>query len=297
VTAPGLLSVAAVFIALFGCGATGQDDVVGGSVEDVTEAVPAEVAGDPAAASWREVVSEFSVGDSTFAFELMSAGDTPSSVLINEVWGSFNRIAALTTEYGPVTSLEIFEAFAPAGSEPHPFLFAAHEDEALAIGRSGADLAVKFLDGHGLTVDKGVPSACVSPNFLPPIAPFTYSDITENRIDIDGLAIYTCLGSPLRTGVGDPSGCERFHPSKRLTATACNDTSSISSTTPRFTIDGLADRFPITLRPGANRTVTLQPVSPVPQPFLSRSIGIEGTNNTEDSRNAQNHVGAVGNPP
>jgi hypothetical protein len=289
-----VLSLSAA-LATVGCSA-GEDVLTTEELTGDLPVDPGETGNDIAAEP--ELLHEIEFGDSRFTF--VSVSNTESRFIhIGEKFSTVERLAALSAKFGDVTSLEAFYAFASEGMEPHPALIAAHEAEALALGRGQTELAPRVLDAGSLPLDKAAPFACVSPNFMHDISPFTWSDVTVNGIGIDGISIYTCLGAPLKTGQGtSPTGCEQFHPTKLLKMVVCNDSSSQDTFKPKVIMDGLTDFFTPTLSPGFNYSVTMQPSPPPPGGAINmRYMGIVGTNKTAHSSNAQHHVGAVGNPP
>jgi hypothetical protein len=212
-----------------------------------------------------------------------------------ETLQSNDLLTALTNEYGPLTSLEVFLALAPEGSEPHPDVLAAHEGEARALGRSGDVLAVQVHDGRDLAVEKSVAVECNRqlPNSFFDVQPFVPRDFTVTNIDIDGVLLFTCLGNV--RGTGTPTGCTRYHPSKLLRMSACNDTVSVDPITVTMFLDGLASRFPDVVAPGTGKRYTVSPVPPpLPNPIRNRTMAVRSQNNPAHAVNASIHVGVVG---
>ena len=135
-----MVSLLVACAGLFACGA---DD----SASEQAAAQDSEAASTGAEL---ERLHELTVGDQTLTFAWLPGDpedrsvDAPGNVLLNYTFREHDVLGALTREHGLLTSLEVFAAFAPAGSEPDPKLIASHPREAAAFGR--ADLAPKQLD-------------------------------------------------------------------------------------------------------------------------------------------------------
>lgn len=107
------------------------------------------------------VLNRLSFEDLELAFHWLGAGRVESGrgqIGIEESFGSVDYVGTLRRQYASLTALEIFEAFAPPDIEPHPALVQQHEAEALAYGRSGAELGVRVIDGRSLDIDKALPA-------------------------------------------------------------------------------------------------------------------------------------------
>jgi hypothetical protein len=175
------------------------------------------------------VLSEFAADGYSFSFQLVDKDESaqdPGSILIIDKFTGYDRLGPLTEQFGHLTSLETFLAFAPEGQAPHPALVAAHEDEARAFGRS--DVAtVLHLDGRNLPLEKAELSCPTS--LYPLITPLKYSSKEVTTVTIPQTQIYLCTGSPPKVGVGKPSGCTQHPVTKYQVAIAC---SSIRSREP-----------------------------------------------------------------
>ena len=208
----------------FGEGSASRDDSNAEGLEaDPSSTAPAE-----------QLLNRFSFEDLTLAFYWMGPGSSESQegrIAIEETFHAADYLGGLRNQYGSVTSLEIFKAFAPDGLAPHPALLAQHEREARAFGRN--DPHVLELEEYRASVDKSVPVNCNN-QVLPDISPGVYSDQKTRDIAADGQLFYLCVGSPQKAGsVAQPSsnlGCALQDSDEELTVGICNDTASKNPT-------------------------------------------------------------------
>lgn len=205
---------------LAGCGASGADDEVTSSV------TPTE-----------ELLTTISYEDLELSFYEMDATGTEGEygqIAIEEGFRSVDYLGALREQYGSLTALEIFEAFAPDGLEAPAALVAAHEAQALAFGRAGEELEARDIDVSTLSVNKAIQANCQS-QVLPNISPGVYGSTVSRDIDADRKYFYTCVGSPQKVGGPQASpntniGCARLSNKTELTVGICNDSASTRST-------------------------------------------------------------------
>lgn len=220
------------------------------------------------------------------------SGDVASqegSLAISESFGT-DYVGALREQYGPLTSLELFNAFAPAGAEPHALLVARHEGEARAYGRSGDGLAVLDVDVRTLNIDKSVPANCQS-QILPNISPGSYTEIQSTDAGVDGRYVFTCTGAPKVSGIKDvPNaalGCEMHFASKELTVGLCTDSVNTGHTafyTSQFNpIHGTTATWRGDVAKNTVRRFTLTPDGFPLAP--NRSLAVLGRNSTNDVNN------------
>jgi hypothetical protein len=243
---------------------------------ELAEAMPVTASGMRA-----EVLHEFSVRDGqTFVFTLLASEAGASEIAISDQFtNGFDHYAALTERHGLLTSLETFLAFAPEGMQPRPELVEAHGPEALGLGRD--DLTVKLLDGFEpqLLVDKAEFSPeCESTGFYNDffILPLRWKEEAANLIvkivDVD---IFGCVGTPQITGVGSPTGCERYGANALLRMYACNGNFGASPMLSKFFTEGAGDVSAVPVPVGTSRRVTRNPFQPAPgQPVITRNLSV-----------------------
>jgi hypothetical protein len=254
-----------------------------------------------------QVLNRLSFEDLELTFYWMGPGSIDGQrgqIGIEESYGSVDYLGALREQHGQVTALEIFQAFAPAGMEPHEALIARHEAEALAYGRGVNDLEARTIDAHALPVDKAIPANCDSQVF-PNILPRVYSNKQQRDIGADGQLFYLCVNSVFQAGgpIAQPTtniNCSLQHGKYELTVGICNDTASVNST--EFwtqTNDVRGSRFTTqrtSVAPGmTGRFTTL----PLPPPFDRpgiRSLGVIGRNSTANVANFHRQLSALGVP-
>jgi len=247
------------------------------------------------------VLQRFTFEDLDLSFEWMGEGDSPEGLVgIGETFGSVDYLAALRDAYGPVTSLEIFKAFAPEGMTPHSLLVASHEGEALALGRTGAELDVLDIDGRTLSIDKSIPANCQA-SVLPNISPGTYGFISQRDIGADGQLFFLCVAQFGQPGSGSVAtttsnlGCARQDSNKELTVGICNDSASVNPTEFFVQTSNPLNRTTQT-RPSVPSNqigrFTIRPSSPV---FLQIiSLGVIGRNSTANTANFHRQVAGLG---
>lgn len=296
-----LRSLSPASVILLACACSSADLT---SYEDVSPASDSdEPAGEslaaPAnAAAMEEVLNTLQFEDLELSF--IWIGDVSSaegSLAINETF-SVDYVGALREQYGRLTSLELFHAFAPEGAEPHPLLAAQHEHEARAYGRSGEGLAMLDVDARTLSIDKSIPANCQS-QILPNISPGSYTEIVSTDAGVDGRYVYTCAGSPKVSGITDAQvsalGCERHIRDKELTVGLCNDSASIQSTefyTSIFDIvHGPSTTFRSNVSPNGIGRFTLPPTTVIGG---ARDLAVRGRNSASNVINFHRQFTGVG---
>jgi hypothetical protein len=219
----------------------------------------------------------------TFTFTLLpSDTGSPGEIVISDQYFDVDHYSALTQQYGQLTALETFLAFAPPGMDPHPALVAAHESEARALGRAG-DLAVKIVDGLGpeVLVEKTIPAVCQANSFYQDslILPLRWRDGGPNfLVSVNNVEIFGCIGNPPVSGVGNPTGCEKFGAGALLRMYACNDSFSLAPMESRFFTESGGEAFAEGVAPGGTRRVTRNPFSPPPGPVIARTLAVRVKN-------------------
>jgi hypothetical protein len=266
-----VLSIAVLACATsIGCGTTSSGDPQEGDTPDVGMAETAVAA--------TEILNEFSIGGERYSFQLLK--DDPSGTIqLVQDYRDVDRLGILNEKHGMLTALEIFEALAPEGHEPHALLVATHESEARAYGRT--DLAVREFDGRNPLVEKDSPGLCTEQYTYGSISPLQWVEKGGfQRIDLDGVDFYMCAGLPQKSGQGNPSGCESFHPSYLLRVRVCNDGVSYDTVSYQFYnhFGAMVDPFATPIQPGDSRIVTLLPVANPPQPVVARRLAVKSKN-------------------
>jgi hypothetical protein len=255
------------------------------------------------ASDGEQLLNRFSYQDLQLSFYWMGPGSVESqegNIGVEQNFVGVDYVSALRQEYGPVTALELFKAFAPAGMEPHPALIAQHEGQALAYGRSGAELEVRELDGDTLSIDKAIPANCTA-TVLPNQSPLFYFTTLTRDVGLDGVYFFLCADSLGKNGSGiaptSSVGCAIQSGAKLLTVGICNDTASINPTefwTQRNDIRGnfSAVRRANVAPGGVGRFDEL----PIPAPFtaFNHSLGVIGRNSTANTANAHRQVMGIG---
>jgi hypothetical protein len=217
------------------CSANAGDPAnAGDELSAVGEGAPAS--NEPVASGSEQLLNRFTFQDLQLSFYWMGPDSIESQqgqIGIEEHFRSVDYLSTLREEYGALTALEIFEAFAPAGMEPHPALIAQQEAEARAYGRADDDLEARDIDGHALSIEKSLPANCTSA-VLPNISPLHYFVQSHVDVGIDGVLRFLCADSNAKNGsVSSPTsnlGCQLQTGSNLLTVGICNDTASINST-------------------------------------------------------------------
>ncbi|MEO8178812.1 MAG: hypothetical protein ABI895_08270 [Deltaproteobacteria bacterium] len=253
------------------------------------------------APSQPNVLQRFSFEDLDLSFEWMGEGDSSEGLVgIGETFGSVDYLEALRDGYGPVTSLEIFKAFAPEGMTPHPLLVTSHEGEALALGRTGAALDVLDIDGRTLSIDKSIPANCKEA-VLPDISPGTYALFSQRDIGADGQLFFLCVGQFGQPSSGSVAtttsnlGCALQDNNKELTVGICNDSASVDPTEFFVQRSNPLNRTTQT-RPSVPKNqigrFTIRPSSPVFQGIIG--LGVIGRNSTANTANFHRQVMGLG---
>jgi hypothetical protein len=278
----------------FACGGVDVSDMSepGNVQETVTEAAADAEATDADS----DIIHHFTINDEEITFHWLGHADPSGSdftIGIAESIRTVDHVRTLQAEYGAVTSLEIFNAFAPEGLTAHPALVAAHELEASAMGRSGDELAVQAIDGHQLAIDKAIPANCQT-LILPDISPGTWTQIQTTNVGLDGQFVYTCAGSPKKSGIIATKdtffGCSTFSVDKQLSVGLCNDSASPNSTE-FYTRKADSVGSSVTTRTSvaansAGRFMILPSVL-----GLARSLAVIGRNVVNDPNNHQQRTG------
>lgn len=276
----GTMAVLAAW-AVFGCSA--PNDLEGAASSDEAAETNIDPADDSEPSILPEILNRFTIGDETLTFQFLGADEAsgdPGSIALAHDFRNTNSVDTLTRDYGMLTSLEMVLALAPEGTVPHPTLVAAHESEAMAFGRT--DLGVMSVDGRGMAVEKNDQGACKEVNVYSSISPLAWVEKGGfQQIDLDGTFFYVCAGLPKKSGQGNPTGCENFHPSYLLRMAVCNDIDASG-----YPLDyafyrtsvRVIDPFYVPLQPGQSRTLTMLPVANPPQPVISRSLGVTSKN-------------------
>jgi len=223
-------------LSLTACGATGAEQ------QETSNGAPAEQQETSDGAPVEQLLTRFTFEDLELSFyEIRASGvdSAEADIGIEESYRSVDYLGALRKEYGAVTALEIFNAFAPADLEPPTALLAQHEPQARALGRTGADLEARVIDGSTLSVDKAIPSTCES-QVLPDISPGAYAPFSKQSFNVgaDGQLFYLCVGpsipfAPRGGPIASPTtnlNCLRQNNRNELTVGICNDTASANST-------------------------------------------------------------------
>jgi hypothetical protein len=227
------LSLCSLFLLACACSSTDAN------FDELSANTDSENAGELEAASNTpadEPLNTFRFEDLELSFYWVGPGSIESQqgrIGIQEVFGSADYVRALQAQYGRATSLEIFNAFAPEGLEPHPALVALHEAEASAQGRTGDELGVRELDVSALSTEKAIPANCQA-QVLPDISPGLYANIQTQNVGADGQYFYLCAGASKKSGSvaqpGNSLGCVLHRNDIELTVGICNDTASTNTT-------------------------------------------------------------------
>jgi len=241
-----------------------------------------------------QLLNRFNYQNLQLSFYWMGPGSVDSqegNIGIEQNFVGVDYVSALRKEYGALTALEIFKAFAPAGMEPHPALLAQHEGQALAYGRSGDDLEVRDIDADTLSIDKSIPANC-NATVYPDQSPLHYGIVSSQDIGLDGQYFFLCADSVAKHGgVGVPTnnvGCGIQPGARLLTVGICNDTASINSAefwTQRNDLRGNISTVQRTsVAPGG---VGRFDELPIPPPFTSinHSLGVTGRNSAANAAN------------
>lgn len=272
-------------LSLAACGATGAEQQF--EQQETSNVAPAE-----------QLLTHFSFEDLELSFyEIRARGvdSAEAEIGVEESFRSVDYLGALRKEYGSVTALEIFNAFAPADLEPPTALLARHEAQARALGRTGADLEARIIDASTLPVDKAIPSDCASQLF-PDITPGSYiwSSLESFDIGADGLYFYLCVsigGSDERRGgpiaLTTPLGCVKQDNRDERVVGICNDTASANSTEFWTQINGPLGSITTTQRtsvaPGSVGRFSMLPATDVFGFF--NGLGVIGRNSTANAAN------------
>lgn len=251
--------------------------------------------------SSEQLLHDFEFEDLELSFYWLGSeeADSDGTITISENFRA-DYLGALRAEYGPVTSLEIFNAFAPEGMEPHPRLVARHEPEATAFGRTGAALEVLDVDGHTLR-EKSIPANCQS-TVLPNISPGSYTEIQSTDVGVDGLWVHTCTASPKVSGVQlevteRPQfvRCEQLPPTRLLTVGLCNDSASSNSVEFYYEIHTAPVGLIISQGTVSPNSIGRVSVQPDPSPGApARGAAVFGRNNASASNNFHRQITGVG---
>lgn len=200
------ISAAWALALLSGCGSGGPSDLADEASAD-----------EPSSTLTREVLDRLDLGGYELSFERVSTGQGPDTVMLVETLYASDRLEGLTRAYGPLTSLETFLAFAPEGSEPHPFLVAAHESEAQGLGRSGEGLAVRFVDGRNLPIEKAIAFECDNTSARTPIS----SPLLQVTIPSTSSTSMASTSSPASVRRCTPAAGRRPQAARRSTRPSC----------------------------------------------------------------------------
>ncbi len=288
----------------FACACSSADPSLEGSASNPVD--PNESRLDPSvqlsgSGSAGQLLHDFEFEDLQISFYWLGSEepDSDGTIAIAENFRA-DYLGALRAEYGHVTSLEIFNAFAPEGMAPDPRLVARHEPEATAYGRTGTSLAVLDVDGQVLR-EKSIPANCQS-TILPNISPGSYTEIQSTDVGVDGLWAHTCTASPKVSGVQlavterpEFVRCESLPATRLLTVGLCNDSASSNSVeffseihTPPIAL--VIPRGTVT--PNSIGRVSVQP-DPSPQ-APARGAAVFGRNSTFNSNNFHRQITGVG---
>jgi hypothetical protein len=279
------LSLTSIFSFACACSSADLTSVDGtSSAADVNDEGLASSADVPSSEPSEEVLNTLRFDDLELSFIWLGNVDSQEgSLAINEKF-RVDYVGKLREQYGALTSLELFNALAPEGVEPHPLLVARHESEARAYGRSGGGLGLRDIDARTLTIDKSIPANCTS-QILPNISSGSYTETQSQDAGADGRYIFTCAGSPKVSGINDNlndlTGCERFPAHRELTVGVCND--SVSTGNVGFS----SSQFDIVHGQRATARGTIVPnrigrftLAPDPNPLAqSRDLAVLGRNN------------------
>ncbi|HYQ42495.1 MAG TPA: hypothetical protein VER11_11005 [Polyangiaceae bacterium] len=154
-----VISAALISALLTGCAGAPGDQATGGQESGATETTGALI--EPKGEIATEVIDELSVGREKVTF-IGYKGDTGDTdfVLRSETskYQSSSAIDQLITQYGRLTTLEIFNALSHGAKQPKDAIVAAHRAEAESFGR--ADLAVHQVQYQAPAVEKLAANAC-----------------------------------------------------------------------------------------------------------------------------------------
>jgi hypothetical protein len=222
------------------CGSAGDSpDVTAPESAPGAEQVDESAQDDPMLTT--EVLNEFSIGEHSFSFRRLGrdeANGEPGTVALVETYHAQDYLTALREQYGELTLLEVFHAFAPEGEQPDPALVTSHAYEAQVLSRAEPSV-VKRVDGRELRVEKDTGQSCpTGTGLLPPIAPLVYTSKQAFLVNITDTEIYLCTGNPQKSGVGTPSGCTQHSQSKYQVAAACIHSSNRDRASAWFFLNG-----------------------------------------------------------
>jgi hypothetical protein len=280
---------------------TGDPASTGNEASAVRDEAPAS--NEPAASDGEQLLNRVNFRDLQLSFYWMGPGSIESQqgqIGIEELFGSVDYVGALRKEYGSLTALELFKAFAPADIQPHPALIVQQEPEARAYGRVDDDLEARDIDAHALSIEKAIPANCES-TVASDASPLRNVLFSTQNIGLDGTYFFLC-STQIRSGVAaTPNqttntpdvGCAFVPGHDLLTVGICNDTASVDSA--EFWTaanDARGNRFVrqrTSVAPGQVGRFDALPLAP-PFQNLGRSLAVISRNSVAHLVNAHRQV-------